>query len=127
MSQAFAAVKAGEESLLCRSYSRYPLAIVRGKGARLWDVDGKEYVDLLGGIAVTALGHCNDEICAALEAQSHKIWHVSNLFYQEEQLELANQKAEFFESVINVLKNDYGVSVVKKRPGKCSRKVRPQK
>ncbi len=44
----------------------------------------------------------------------------------EEQLELANQKAEFFESVINVLKNDYGVSVVKKRPGKSSRKVRPQ-
>lgn len=63
---AFAAVKAGEESLLCRSYSRYPLAIVRGKGSRLWDVDGKEYVDLLAGIAVTALGHCNDEICAAL-------------------------------------------------------------
>lgn len=45
----------------------------------------------------------------------------------EEQLELANQKAEFFESVINVLKNDYGVSVVKKRPGKSSRKVLPQK
>ena len=89
MSQAFAAVKAGEESLLCRSYSRYPLAIVRCKGSRLWDVDGKEYVDLLAGIAVTALGHCNDEICAALEAQCHKLWHVSNLFYQEEQLELA--------------------------------------
>ena len=89
MSQAFAAVKAEEESLLCRSYSRYPLAIVRGKGSRLWDVDGKEYVDLLAGIAVTALGHCNDEICAALEAQAHKLWHVSNLFYQEEQLELA--------------------------------------
>ena len=45
----------------------------------------------------------------------------------EAQLELANQKAEFFESVINVLKNDYGVSIVKKRPGKSSRKVRPQK
>lgn len=45
----------------------------------------------------------------------------------EEQLELANQKAEFFESVINVLKNDYGVSVVKKRPGKSLLKVRPQK
>ena len=89
MSQACAAVKAGEESLLCRSYSRDPLAIVRGKGSRLWDVDGKEYVDLLAGIAVTALGHCNDEICAALEAQCHKLWHVSNLFYQEEQLELA--------------------------------------
>lgn len=45
----------------------------------------------------------------------------------EEQLELANQKAEFFESVINVLKNDYGVRVVKKQPGKSSRKVRPRK
>ena len=51
MSQAFNAVKAEEEHLLCRSYSRYPLAIARGKGARLWDVDGKEYVDLLAGIA----------------------------------------------------------------------------
>ena len=70
MSQAFAAVKAAEEQLLCRSYSRYPLAVVRGKGARLWDVDGKEYIDLLAGIAVTALGHCNDEICAALEQQA---------------------------------------------------------
>ena len=91
MSQAFAAVKAAEEQLLCRSYSRYPLAVVRGKGARLWDVDGKEYIDLLAGIAVTALGHCNDEICAALEQQARKLWHVSNLFYREEQLDLARR------------------------------------
>lgn len=83
MSQAFAAVKAEEESLLCRSYSRYPVAVVRGKGARLWDVDGKEYVDLLAGIAVTALGHCNDEVNAALTAQAEKLWHVSNLFLPE--------------------------------------------
>ncbi|WP_165064809.1 aspartate aminotransferase family protein [Desulfovibrio sp. ZJ200] len=89
MSQAFNAVKTGEEDLLCRSYSRYPLAIARGKGARLWDVDGKEYVDLLAGIAVVGLGHCNDEVCEALERQSRKLWHVSNLFYQQEQLDLA--------------------------------------
>lgn len=89
MSQAFNEVKTGEESLLCRSYSRYPLAVARGKGSRLWDVNGKEYVDLLAGIAVVALGHCNEEICAALERQSHKLWHVSNLFYQQEQLDLA--------------------------------------
>lgn len=69
MSHAFNAVKAEEEHLLCRSYSRYPLAIARGKGARLWDVDGKEYVDLLAGIAVAGLGHCNDEICETLERQ----------------------------------------------------------
>lgn len=89
MSQAFNTVKAEEEHLLCRSYSRYPLAIARGKGARLWDVDGKEYVDLLAGIAVAGLGHCNDEVCEALERQSRKLWHVSNLFYQQEQLDLA--------------------------------------
>ncbi|WP_304473287.1 aspartate aminotransferase family protein [uncultured Desulfovibrio sp.] len=89
MSHAFNAVKAEEEHLLCRSYSRYPLVIARGKGARLWDVDGKEYVDLLAGIAVAGLGHCNDEICETLERQCRKLWHVSNLFYQQEQLDLA--------------------------------------
>ena len=89
MSQKFSEIKAREEALLCRSYSRYPIAIKRGKMSRLWDADGKEYVDLLAGIAVTALGHCNEEICDVLAAQSHKLWHVSNLFYQEEQLELA--------------------------------------
>ena len=51
MSDTFSAVKAQEEALLCRSYSRYPVAVVRGKGSRVWDVDGKEYVDLLAGIA----------------------------------------------------------------------------
>ncbi|WP_297260296.1 aspartate aminotransferase family protein [uncultured Desulfovibrio sp.] len=91
MSEAYDAVVAREENLLCRSYSRYPLAIVRGKGSRLWDVDGKEYVDLLAGIAVVGLGHCNGEICDALAAQSRKLWHVSNLFYQEEQLDLAQK------------------------------------
>ncbi len=91
MSDAFDTIRAEEERLLCRSYSRYPLAIVRGEGARLWDADGKEYVDLLAGIAVTALGHCNPEVNAALEAQARKLWHVSNLFYQEEQLELARR------------------------------------
>ena len=85
----FANIKAREEQLLCRSYSRYPLAIVRGAMSRLYDVDGKEYVDLLAGIAVTALGHCNPEVCAALNEGAQKLWHVSNLFYQEEQLDLA--------------------------------------
>lgn len=91
MSHAFDVIREEEERLLCRSYSRYPLAIVRGDGARLWDVDGKEYTDLLAGIAVVALGHCNPEVNAALEAQARKLWHVSNLFYQEEQLNLAQR------------------------------------
>jgi acetylornithine aminotransferase len=89
MSQAFTSVKEQEEHLLCRSYSRYPLAIARGKGARLQDVDGKEYVDLLAGIAVAALGHCHGELCEVVSAASRELWHVSNLFYQQPQLDLA--------------------------------------
>ena len=91
MSHAFDQVKEQEEALLCRSYSRYPLAVARGKGSRLWDVDGREYVDLLAGIAVTGLGHCNDEVTDALVAQAGRLWHVSNLFYQEPQLDLARR------------------------------------
>lgn len=91
MSDAFEKIKREEEELLCRSYSRYPLAIVRGEGSRLWDVDGREYIDFLSGIAVIGLGHCNPEVCAALEKQSRKLWHVSNLFYQEPQLDLARK------------------------------------
>lgn len=89
MSKAFDEIAKKENELLCRSYSRYPLAIIRGQACRLWDVDEKEYVDLLAGIAVVGLGHCNPEICETLEMQAHKLWHVSNLFYQREQLELA--------------------------------------
>lgn len=71
------------------TYGRYPVALVKGKGTRVWDVDGKEYIDLLAGIAVASLGHCNDELIAVVEEQSRTLWHVSNLFYQKPQLELA--------------------------------------
>ena len=91
MSQTCNAIKAREEALLCRTYGRYPLAIARGKASRLWDYDGKEYVDLLAGIAVTALGHCNEELAQVMERQARKLIHVSNLFYQEEQLEMAQR------------------------------------
>lgn len=87
----FDAIKQREESLLCRTYGRYPIAVKSGKGSRLWDFDGKEYVDLLAGIAVTALGHCNEELAQVMEKQARKLIHVSNLFYQEEQLELAER------------------------------------
>ncbi len=90
-SEAFLALKQKEESLLCRTYGRYPLALVRGEGSLVWDINGKEYVDLLSGIAVIGLGHCHPEIVATLKENSEKLWHVSNLFYQEEQLELAEK------------------------------------
>lgn len=80
-----------EEALLFRTYGRYPVAVERGLGSRLWDMDGKEYVDLLAGIAVTALGHCNPELAKAMAEQAGKLVHVSNLFYQREQLDLAER------------------------------------
>lgn len=89
MSTTFDAIKNEEETLLLNTYARYPLAIDHGKGSRLWDLDGKEYVDLLAGIAVTGLGHCNTEVIQALTAQAGTLWHVSNLFYQKPQLKLA--------------------------------------
>lgn len=85
------ALKEREAKLLCRTYNRYPIAVARGKGARLWDFDGKEYVDLLAGIAVVGLGHANEEIAEIMAAQARKLVHVSNLFYQEEQLDFAEK------------------------------------
>lgn len=91
MTETFAKIERQEQQLLCRSYSRYPIAIVKGSGCMLTDINGKEYIDLLSGIGVVALGHCNPEVCKALEEQAGKLWHVSNLFYQEPQLELARE------------------------------------
>lgn len=82
--------KKNEERLLCRTYGRYPISVARAKGSRMWDADGKSYIDLLSGIAVTSIGHCHDEIADVIAAQAKKLIHVSNLFYQEEQLELAS-------------------------------------
>ncbi|MDR2075488.1 MAG: aspartate aminotransferase family protein [Desulfovibrio sp.] len=78
-----------EEDLLLRTYGRYPIAVARGKGTRLWDYAGREYVDLLSGIAVIALGHCHPEVTEAIARQAGRLVHVSNLFYQQEQLVLA--------------------------------------
>ncbi|MDL2316223.1 aspartate aminotransferase family protein [Desulfovibrio sp. OttesenSCG-928-A18] len=77
------------ESLLFSTYGRYPIAVKQGLGSRIHDYDGKEYIDLLAGIAVTGIGHCHPEITETLTAQAGKLVHVSNLFYQQEQLELA--------------------------------------
>ncbi|MFC3799887.1 acetylornithine transaminase [Cohnella sp. GCM10012308] len=67
-------------SSLFPTYGRYPIAIVKGKGSRLWDDQGKEYLDFMGGLAVTNLGHVPDEVKDALVAQLGELWHASNLF-----------------------------------------------
>ncbi|NDL64497.1 bifunctional acetylornithine/succinyldiaminopimelate transaminase [Acerihabitans arboris] len=64
---------------------------VRGKGSRVWDQDGKEYIDFSGGIAVTALGHCHPALVAALKQQGETLWHTSNVFTNEPALRLARK------------------------------------
>ncbi|TWI06162.1 acetylornithine/N-succinyldiaminopimelate aminotransferase [Luteimonas cucumeris] len=63
----------------------------RGQGSRLWDLDGKEYIDLAAGIAVCGLGHNDPDLVAALTAQAGKLWHTSNVFYSEPPLRLAEE------------------------------------
>ncbi len=86
-------IKNRADKVFCRTYSRYPVGVQRALGSRIWDFDGKEYIDLLAGIAVTSVGHCNPEVADAVCKQAAKLVHVSNLFYQEEQVVLAEKLA----------------------------------
>lgn len=71
------------------TYNRFPAAMVKGSGCRLWDADGKEYLDFLAGIAVCSLGHCHPEVTEAICRQAGSLVHVSNLFHTQPQIELA--------------------------------------
>ncbi|MBP1780090.1 MAG: argD, partial [candidate division NC10 bacterium] len=75
-------------------YARFPMVLVRGRGVRLWDSDGKEYLDCVGGIAVDALGHCHPKMVEAIRAQAEILIHVSNLYHIEPQIRLAQLLCE---------------------------------
>jgi len=68
---------------------RYPVALVRGEGVRVWDSDGKEYLDFTGGIAVTALGHSHPRVVGTMREQAATLLHVSNYFHIPQQIHLA--------------------------------------
>jgi acetylornithine aminotransferase len=72
-----------------KTYGRYPIVPVRGAGCRLWDADGKEYLDFLGGVAVNNLGHCHPKVVAALQRQAAELIHCSNYYQIPRQIELA--------------------------------------
>ncbi len=76
---------------LMNTYGPPKLALERGEGARVWDVDGKEYVDFLGGIAVNTLGHAHPALVAAVTDQLGRLGHVSNFFATEPQVALAER------------------------------------
>jgi len=68
-----------------QTYGRQPLVLDRGEGTRVWDLDGREYLDALAGIAVNVLGHCHPAVTRALQEQAGRLIHVSNLYYTEVQ------------------------------------------
>jgi len=80
---------AASDQYLMPTYARAPVAFVRGDGARLWDADGGEYLDFFSFLAVTNLGHAPAAVVEAINAQAHRLLHVSNLQYCEPQAKLA--------------------------------------
>ena len=76
---------------LMPNYGMPPLAISRGQGCRVWDADGREYLDLIAGIAVSSLGHAHPAIVEAVSRQVAEVAHTSNLFLHEREVELAER------------------------------------
>ncbi|MDA2808717.1 acetylornithine transaminase [Nocardiopsis suaedae] len=79
------------QAALMPNYGVPPVAIARGEGARVWDADGREYLDLIGGIAVSALGHGHPALVTAVADQAASLAHTSNLFLHEREVELAER------------------------------------
>ncbi|HET9163241.1 MAG TPA: acetylornithine/succinylornithine family transaminase [Solirubrobacterales bacterium] len=80
-----------EQRYLMQTYKRAPVEFVRGEGALLWDSEGREYLDFLAGISVCSVGHCHPAVVAAVREQAGKLMHVSNLFYTEPMVRLAER------------------------------------
>jgi acetylornithine/N-succinyldiaminopimelate aminotransferase len=79
------------DQVMVPCFAPAPFIPVRGEGSRVWDQDGRMYIDFAGGVAVTALGHCHPVMVRALEEQARKLWHVSNWFTNEPALRLAKR------------------------------------
>ncbi|MBD2796180.1 aspartate aminotransferase family protein [Xenorhabdus sp. 18] len=79
------------EQVMLPVYAPASFIPVRGQGSRVWDQQGKEYIDFAGGIAVLALGHCHPALVNALKQQGEKLWHLSNIFTNEPALTLAQK------------------------------------
>jgi acetylornithine/N-succinyldiaminopimelate aminotransferase len=79
------------EKHVAGTYGRYPIVLVKGKGCKVWDKSGKQYVDFVSGLAVDNLGHCHPSVVSAIKKQAEKLIHVSNLYHIEPQSQLAEK------------------------------------
>ena len=84
-------VAALTDKFVAKTYARTPVALVKGRGIKVWDADGKEYLDFLAGIAVNSFGHCHPAIVTAIKKQTQTLMHVSNLYHIGPQAELARE------------------------------------
>jgi predicted acetylornithine/succinylornithine family transaminase len=87
-------LQALERRYLMQTYRRAPVEFVRGEGAQLWDSEGREYLDFLAGISVCSVGHCNPAVLAAVREQAGRLIHVSNLYYTQPMVRLAERLSE---------------------------------
>ena len=83
-----AMIDMGQEYVM-NTYGRFPMGLVKGQGAKVWDGDGQEYIDLVAGIAVNNVGHCHPEVVKAIKEQAGTLIHCSNLYWNENQIALA--------------------------------------
>lgn len=87
-------LKQAEARYVMQTYRRAEVTFVRGEGARLFDDQGREYLDLLGGISVASVGHCHPHVVEAIRSGAGRLLHTSNLFYSEPMVELARRLSE---------------------------------
>jgi predicted acetylornithine/succinylornithine family transaminase len=83
-----------EAKYITPTYKRLPIVLVRGEGEKVWDIDGKEYLDFVGGLGVANIGHCHRGVVEAIKHQAEQLLHTSNLYYTKPQVDLAKKLSE---------------------------------
>ena len=89
-------------SVMQSNYGAPAIQLERGKGITVWDIDGKRYLDLLGGIATNLLGHNHPKVAAAISAQAKRLGHISNFYANEESLNLAERLQAKFDATARI-------------------------
>ena len=97
VTSAFQEILKLEQNYVLQSYARYPLALHRGKGCYVYDLEGNRYLDLISGIGVNSLGHAHPRITKVIRQQAGVLLHTSNLYYHEYQGRLAERLAKIRE------------------------------
>jgi acetylornithine/N-succinyldiaminopimelate aminotransferase len=117
-------LQALERDFVMSTYARHPVEFVRGEGCTLWDAEGEEYLDFLAGVAVVQIGHCHPALVEAVTEQAGRLMHVSNLFYTEpamrlaERLSLASLGGKVFFSNSGAEASECAIKLARKRrPG----------